>query len=208
MGLAVETESIYSMQLLFRRRMAAMRLPLSLAYILSCSSPVFTSPLFSAYALSSSCVLSSPAYALSKKTRLPSFCSRFWTFSQAYAVSGIAPGLIERAIAHGELEPLHTADQGKLLNAEEFRRWAYRTKPECIGKRHYSLMQTGRILALQAELMSAVEKANDYAEEIGCSLPEDWIGRLIGAIHDRERARRTAVKESLEAMAIHRRGSG
>lgn len=139
----------------------------------------------------------SPSYILSKTTRPPSFCSRFWTLPEAYAASGVASGLVEKAIRQNELEPIHTS-QGVFLNAEEFRQWAYRTRPRIIGKRRFSLMQTGRILGLQAELVSAMEKVYDYAARIDFALPDDWIGRLIAEIHDRERAQRLAIEESFK----------
>jgi hypothetical protein len=144
-------------------------------------------------------LLISPSYALSKTTRPPSFCARLWTLPEAYAVSGIASGLIEKAVRRGELELMRTA-QGGRLNAEEFRRWAYSVKPQVTGKRRFSLMQTARLLGLQMELLSAMERAYDYAEEIDFPLPGDWIGRLIAEIHDRERASRIAIEESLKAM--------
>jgi hypothetical protein len=139
------------------------------------------------------------SYVLSKTTRPPSFCSRFWTLPEAYAVSGIASGLIEKAIRQNELESIH-ASQGVFLNAEEFRQWAYRTRPKIVGKRRFSLMQTGRMLGLQYQLVSAMEKACDYASKIDFPLPNDWIGLLIAEIHDRERAQRLAIEESLKIM--------
>ncbi len=174
----------------YRRRITAMRL----------SSPRFLC-LFKRYSIfvPSSEPFISPPYVLSKTTRLPSFCARLWTLPEAYAVSGIAPGLIEKAVQRKELEVMRTA-QGNCLNAEEFRQWAYSVKPQITGKRCFSLMQTSRLLGLQAELVSAMEKAHDYAEQIDFSLPDDWIGRLIAEIHDRERANRMAVEESLKAM--------
>lgn len=175
----------------YRRRIAAMRLSLSRSLCLS-------NVAFSSFMLPVESLIS-PSYALSKTTRPPSFCARLWTLSEAYAVSGIASGLIEKAVRRGELELMRTA-QGNRLNAEEFRQWAYSTKPQVTGKRRFSLMQTSRLLGLQAELVSAMEKAHDYAEQIDFSLPDDWIGRLIAEIHDRERANRMAVEESLKAM--------
>jgi hypothetical protein len=65
-------------------------------------------------------------------------------------------------------------------------------------------MQTGRILGLQAELVSAMEKVYDYAAKIDFSLSDDWIGRLIAEIHDRERAQRLAIEESLKTMEYNR----
>lgn len=171
----------------YRRRTIAMRLSTSLSF------SFFPLPSPS----SSSEPFISPSYVLSKTTRPPSFCSRFWTLPEAYAVSGVASGSIEKAIRQNELEPIRTS-QGVCLNAEEFRQWAYHTRPRIVGKRRFSLMQTGRILGLQAELVSAMEKVYDYAARIDFALPDDWIGRLIAEIHDRERAQRLAIEESFK----------
>ena len=46
--------------------------------------------------------------------------------------------------------------------------------------------------------MSAMEKVYDYAARIDFALSDDWIGRLIAEIHDRERAQRLAIEESFK----------